>query len=107
MLEAVAPLIPLDYQVTLLCDSWYAAASILKWCRTRDWHVICRLKSNRALNGTQIKAHNQRLKHRRYDHVKVTAADEERPKTYLVRSLPGKLSSLPQEVRVFISKRHS
>lgn len=107
MLEAVAPLIPADYQVTLMCDSWYAAASILKWCRARDWHVIFRLKSNRLLNGSQIKAHNQRLKHRRYDHVKVTAADEERPKTYLVRSLTGKLSSLPNQVRVYISKRHS
>jgi hypothetical protein len=107
MLEAVAPMIPQKYQVYLLCDSWYAAASILKWCRTQDWHVICRLKSNRLLNGVQIRDHNQRLKHRRYTRVRVTAADEERPRTYLVRSLTGKLSSLPDEVRVFISKRHS
>jgi hypothetical protein len=107
MLEAVAPLIPPDYQVTVLCDSWYAAASILKWCRARDWHVIFRLKSNRLLNGVQVRQHNQRLKHRRYDHVKVTAADEERPKTYLVRSPTGKLSTLPGQVRVYISKRHS
>ncbi len=107
MLEAVAPLISSDYQVTFLCDSWYAAASILKCCRAMDWHVICRLKSNRSLNRTQVKAHNQRLKHRRYDPVRVTAADKERPKTYLVRSLVGKLSSLPEEVRVFISKRHN
>ncbi len=107
MLDAVAPLIPEDYQVTVLHDSWYAAASLLKWCRAQEWHVIFRLKSNRTLNRTQVKAHHQRLKHRRYDHVKVTAADAERPRTYLVRSLVGKLSSLPQEVRVFISKRHS
>jgi hypothetical protein len=107
MLEAVAPLIPAGYQVTVLCDSWYAAASILKWCRARDWHVIFRLKSNRLLNGIQIKVHNQRVKHRRYDHVKVTAADEECPKTYLVRSLTGKLSTLPDQVRVYISKRHN
>ncbi len=59
------------------------------------------------LNGVQVRQHNQRLKHRRYDHVKVTAADEERPRTYLVRSLVGKLSTLPGEVRVYISKRHS
>ena len=41
-----------------------------------------------------------------YTRVRVTAAEEERPKTYLVRSLTGKLSSLPDQVRVYISKRH-
>jgi len=107
MLEAVSQLIPAEYQVMLLCDSWYAAASILKWCRSQSWHVICRLKSNRSLNGTQVKVHNQQFKHRRYTRVRVNAADKEHPKTYLVRSLVGKLSSLPDEVRVFISKRHS
>ena len=107
MLEAVLPLIPPGYRVTLLCDSWYAAARLIKFCRAQDWHVICRLKSNRLLNGIQVKEHNQRLKHRRYNHVTVTAADKKRPKTYLVRSLTGKLSSLPDNVRVFISKRHS
>jgi hypothetical protein len=107
MLEVVAPFIPAGYPVYLLTDSWYAAASLLKWCRARDWHVICRLKSNRVLNGVQVRDHNQRLKHRRYTRVRVTAADEERPRTYLVRSLTGKLSTLPDQVRVYISKRHN
>jgi hypothetical protein len=107
MLEAVAPLIPPDYQVYLLGDSWYAAASILKWCRAQGWHAIFRLKSNRLLNGVQVRDHNQRLKHRRYDRVTVTAADEERSRSYLIRSLTGRLSSLPDEVRVYISKRHN
>jgi hypothetical protein len=107
MLEAVAPFIPPHYRVYVLFDSWYAAASLLKWCRAQDWHIICRLKSNRLLNGEQVRYHNQRLKHRRYTRVRVTAADEERPKTYLVRSLTGQLSSLPDDVRVFISKRHN
>jgi hypothetical protein len=30
-----------------LFDSWYAAASLMKWCRAQGWHLICRLKSNR------------------------------------------------------------
>jgi hypothetical protein len=34
---------PAGYQVYLLCESWYAAASLIKWCRAQDWHVICRL----------------------------------------------------------------
>jgi hypothetical protein len=107
MLEAVAPFIPDGFQVYLLTDSWYAAASLLKGCRARDWHVICRLKVNRVLNGVQVRDHNQRLKHRRYTRVRVTAADERRATTYLVRSLTGKLSSLSGEVRVYISKRHN
>jgi hypothetical protein len=106
MLEAVAPFIPADCRVYVLFDSWYAAASLMKWCRAQGWHIICRLKSNRLLNGVQVRHHNQRLKHRRYTRVRVTAADEERPKTYLVRSLTGQLSSSSDEVRVFISKRH-
>jgi hypothetical protein len=107
MLETVAPLIPAGYQVYLLCDSWYAAASLIKWCRAQDWHVICRLKSNRLLRGVQVRHHDPRLKHRRYTRVRVPAADEEPPRYYLVRSLTGKLSTLPDTVRVFISRRHN
>lgn len=107
MLEAVAPLIPHDYQVYVLCDSWYAAASLMKWCRAQDWHVICRLKSNRLLDGVQVRQHDQRLGHKRYTRVRVPAADEAHPRYYLVRSLTGKLSSLPDEVRVYISRRHT
>jgi hypothetical protein len=107
MLEAVAPFMPDGYQVYLLTDSWYAAASLLKWCRARDWHVICRLKANRLLNKVQVRDHNQRLKHRRYTRVRVIAADQKQSRIYLVRSLTGKLSRLPDRVRVYISKRHS
>lgn len=106
MLEAVAPLIPEECRVYVLFDSWYAALSLMRWCRTQDWHIICRLTSNRLLNGIQVRDHPQRLKHRRYTRVRVTAADGERSRTYLVRSLTGRLKRLPEEVRVFISKRH-
>lgn len=107
MLEAVAPLIPDGYEVYYLCDSWYAAAALLKWCRAQDWHAIFRLKSNRLLDGVQVRHHDQRLKHRRYTRVRAPAADETRPRAYLVRSLSGKLSTLPDDVRVFISRRHN
>nr|NIN97580.1 transposase [Anaerolineae bacterium] len=36
MLEAVTPFIPEGYQVYLLTDCWYAAASLPKGCRARD-----------------------------------------------------------------------
>ena len=107
MLEAVAPFIPDGYQVYMLTDSWYAVAALLKWCRKRDWHVICRLKVNRVLNGVQLRDHNQRFKHRRYTRVRVSATEQKRPRIYLIRSLTGKLSSLPGQVRVYISKRHN
>lgn len=107
MLEAIKPLIPADYDVYLLCDSWYAAAALIKWCRQQDWHVICRLKSNRSLDGVQVRHHNQQQKHRPYTRVRVRAADKARSQTYLVRSLTGKLSTMPEIVRVFISKRHN
>lgn len=107
MLEAVAALIPDGYQVYVLCDSWYAAASLMKWCRAQDWHVICRLKSNRSLDGVQVRHHDQRWEHKRYTRVGVPAADEEHPRYYWVRSLSGNLSSLPDEIRVYISRRHT
>ena len=78
----------------------------MRWCRAQDWCIICRLTSNRLLNGIQVRDHNQRLKHRRYTRVRVTAADGERSRTYLVRSLTGRFKRWPEEVRVFISKRH-
>jgi hypothetical protein len=107
MLEAVKSLIPDGYSVYLLCDSWYAAASLIGWCRDQEWHVICRLKSNRNLDDVQVRQHHQRHKHRPYTRVRVRAADGKRAKTYLVRSLTGKLSNLSEDVRVFISQRHS
>jgi hypothetical protein len=104
MLHDVAPLIPADYPVYVLFDSWYAAAKLIQWCRRRDWHVICALRSNRVLNGIQLAHHPQRVRHTRYTRVTLTAADTSR--TYLVRDLTGSLNNLSGTVRVFISKRH-
>jgi len=106
MLEAITPLLPEDYQVYVLFDSWYASAKFIKWCRKQDWHIICQLKSNRNLDGVAVKLHNQRLKHQQYARVGVPAADKTDDRHYLVRSVSGKLNGLPGTVRVFISKRH-
>lgn len=106
MLKAIEPLLPAGYQVYVLFDSWYASARFIKWCRKRNWHILCRLKSNRNLDGVAVKLHHQRLKHQRYTRVRVPAADKTDPRRYLVRSITGKLNGLPGTVRVFISKRH-
>jgi hypothetical protein len=104
MLAELEPLIPDEYPVYVLFDSWYASAKLIKWCRRRNWHVICALKSNRCLNGENVRIHNQHLKHQRYLRVPLTAADK-RSRTYLVRQVDGRLNDLPCAVRVFISKR--
>ena len=105
--EQGIPIIPDGYTVYLLCDSWYSAASLIGWCRDQEWHVICRLKSNRSLDDVSVRQHHQRHKHRPYTRVRVRAADEKRAKTYLVRSLTGELSNLSDDIRVFISQRHN
>lgn len=103
MLAELETLIPNGYPVYVLFDSWYASAKLIKWCRRRDWHVICALKSNRCLNGENVRIHNQHLKHQRYTRVTLTAADN-RSRTYLVRQVDGRLNDIPFDVRVFISK---
>lgn len=103
MLAELERLIPDGYPVYVLFDSWYASAKLIKWCRRRNWHVICALKSNRCLNGEPVRTHHQQLKHQRYQRVTLTAADN-RSRTYLVRQVDGRLNDIPYDVRVFISK---
>ena len=104
MLAQLESLIPHGYAVYVLFDSWYASTKLIKWCRRRHWHVICALKSNRCLNGENVRTHNQRLKQQRYRRVTLTAADN-RSHTYRVRQVDGHLNDVPFAVRVFISKR--
>lgn len=105
MLAALAALLPPGFQVYVLFDSWYASNKLLKFCRRKGWHVICALKSNRSLNGKQVKQWNRDLKHRRYLKVRLPAT-EGKARRYLVRQLAGRLNKLPFDVCVFISKRH-
>lgn len=105
MLVHLASLLPQGWRVYVQCDSWYAAARLIKFVRRHGWHVTCGLKSNRTLNGTQLKMHAQVLKHQRYTQTRVTTADGD-SQTYFVRQREGRLSDVPYDVRVFFSKRH-
>ena len=105
MLEALRPLLPKDWHVYVQFDSWYASERLIKYVRRQGWHVTCGLKSNRKLNGIRLDQLAYKLRHRRYTHVRVTAADGN-PHTYYVRDTTGRLHKVPHEVRVFISKRH-
>ena len=105
MLEGLQQLLPAGFQVYVLFDSWYASNRLLQWCRRQGWHVICAIKSNRKLGDKQLTAWPQALRHQRYQRVLLTATDG-RQRTYLVRTLQGKLHKLPFAVCVLISQRH-
>jgi hypothetical protein len=105
MLEGLQQLLPAGFQVYVLFDSWYAANGLLKFCRRQGWHVICAIKSNRKLADKQLSQWPQTLRHQRYQRVQLTAPDQ-RLRTYLVRTLRGKLTKLSFEVCVLISHRH-
>ena len=105
MLTELQQLLPPDLQVYVLFDSWYASNRLLKFCRRQHWHVVCAIKSNRKLDDQKLAQWPQALQHQRYQRVQLTAPDQ-RPRTYLVRTLQGKLTKLPFTVCVLISKRH-
>lgn len=105
MLESLRPLLPRGWTIYVQFDSWYASEKLIKYVRRQGWHVTCGLKCNRKLNGKRIDQVAYALRHKRYTHVRVTAADGEK-KTYYVRQAIGRLANIPHDVRVFFSKRH-
>jgi hypothetical protein len=105
MLEALRPLLPKGWRVYVQFDSWYASERLIKFVRRQGWHVTCGLKSNRKLNGIRLDQLAHKLRHRRYTHVRVTAADGKQT-TYYVRKTTGRLVDIPFDVRVFLCKRH-
>lgn len=105
ILAALRPLLPADWSVVVQFDSWYASEALIKYVRRQGWHVTCGLKHNRKLNGQRIDQIAYALRHKRYTHVRVTAADGNKT-TYYVRQTIGKLEKVPFDVRVFFSRRH-
>jgi hypothetical protein len=105
ILAALRPLLPAGWVVYVQFDSWYASEQLIKYVHRQGWHVTCGLKHNRKLNGKRIDQIASALRHRRYTHVQVTAADG-KPTTYYVRQTTGHLEKVPFDVRVFFSKGH-
>jgi hypothetical protein len=105
MLLDLAPLLQADYKVYVLFDSWYASAKLIKLCKRLGFEVLCAIKSNRKLNGVQIRDLARTLRQQPYERV-ILKADSKKPITYLVRSLNGRLENVPFDVCVLISKRH-
>jgi DDE superfamily endonuclease len=105
ILEALRPRLPKGWVVYVQFDSWYASEQLIKYVRRQAWHVTCGLKHNRKLNGQRIDQIASALRHRRYTHIQVTAADGNQT-TYFVRQTTGRLKNVPFDIRVFFSKRH-
>ena len=105
ILATLRPLLPTGWVVYVQFDSWYASEQLIKYVRRQGWHVTCGLKHNRKLNGKRIDQIASALRHRRYTHIQVTAADGT-PTPYCVRQTTGRLQKVPFDFRVFFSKRH-
>lgn len=105
ILTELRPLLPEGWTVYVQFDSWYASEQLIRFVRRQKWHVVCALKCNRTLNGRRLDTIAYALRHKRYTRVCVTAADGNRT-TYYVRDTSGRLSEVPFDVRVFLSKRH-
>lgn len=105
ILEALRPHLPKGWVVYVQFDSWYASEQLIKYVRRQAWQVTCGLKHNRKLNDQRIDQIASALRHRRYTHIQVTAADGN-PTTYFVRQTTGRLKKVPFDIRVFFSKRH-
>ena len=80
MLEALRPLLPKGWYMCVQFDSWYASEKLIKYVHRHGWHVTCGLKRNRNLNGKRIDRLAYALRHRRYTHVRMPAADEDPPR---------------------------
>ena len=105
ILAALRPQLPPGWIVYVQFDNWYASEQLIKYVRRQGWHVTCGLKHNRKLNGQRLDQIASALRHRRYLHIQVTAADGN-PTPYCVRQTTGRLEKVPFDVRVFFSKRH-
>jgi DDE superfamily endonuclease len=105
ILESLKPLLPAGRTIYVQFDSWYASEGLPKYIHRQGWHAVCALKSHRKFSGQRLSQFGATLQHKRYARVRVTVADG-KTTTYYVRGAVGRLSELPFDVRVLLSKRH-
>ena len=105
ILTELRPLLPEGWAIYVQFDSWYASEQLIRFVRRQKWHAVGALKGNRTLNGRRLDTIAYALRHKRYTPVRVTAAGGNGT-TYYVRDTTGRLSDVPFDVRVFMSKRH-
>lgn len=106
MLAELKQYIPQGYKVYVLFDRWYTSAKLIRYIIRRGWHVIAAIKSNRKIDGIQIRKRSMQFKNKRCMKTKYVAADGAE-KYYFVHRIDGKLTGLPAEVCVLLSRRHN
>jgi hypothetical protein len=102
--DALRPLWPKGWPGSGPFDSWYAAARCINYVRRQRGQVTCGLQGHRKLNGVRIDPLASARRHRRYPRVRVTATAGNTT-TYEVRTTTGRLSAVPDAVRVLFAKR--
>jgi len=107
MLTELATILPKGYQVTVLFDSWYSSAKLIKFCRRQGWQVVCAIKSNRRIDKQRVDHHDQTLRCKHYQKVELQALDPLHPApVYYVRTVTGHLENVSDQVCAIISRRH-
>ena len=71
------------------------------------WHVVCTIKSNRKLDDQKLSQWPRTLQHQRYQRVPTHRSRPTSARTYLVRTLQGKLADCRVRSVCSWSKRHS
>jgi hypothetical protein len=105
MLTDLRPYLPETWTVYVLFDSWYASKDLIRFIRHQGWQAIGGLKANRTLNGKQLKQWFAEQRPTPAKRLTVPVADEQR-RSYWVYVLTGRLTGLPVNVCVLISRRH-
>ena len=107
MLTELATMLPKGYQVSVLFDSWYSSAKLIKFCRRQGWQVVCAIKSNRRIDKQRVDHHDQALRCKHYQKVELQALDPLHPApVYYVRTVSGHLENVSDQVCAIISRRH-
>lgn len=90
--------------VYVMFDAWYSAKSLIRFCRQQRWQVIGSFKSNRKLEGRQVRQHVATFGKAEWSKVAVTSSVGSQ-QVYRVASKVGRLTGLRARMRVVFSLR--
>jgi len=107
MLTELATMLPKDFQVVVLFDSWYSSAKLINFCRRHGWQVVCAIKYNRRIDKKRVDHHDQTLRCKHYLKVELQTLDPLHPApVYYIRTVTGHLENVSDKVCAIISRRH-
>jgi len=104
MVQELSQQLPPGLSVYVLFDSWYASKRLIHSVRSKHWHVICALKSNRVWKGKRLALHARYLRNQSLTRIHLGSAHS--ASTYWVCVKQGRLKGLSEEALILFSKRH-